>query len=77
VSGVSPGIVVLDRGLHPRGKGRFWEGVWTVGSFSGVLVLMAFLGSFEREIVFGLCVKSLQYFRSENILMETLFTILS
>jgi len=39
-------------------------------------VLMAFLSSFEREILFDSSVKSLQYFRSENISTETLFIVL-
>ena len=42
MSGVGPGIGVLDRSPHPQGKGRFWE-------FSGRLVLMAFLSSFVTE----------------------------
>jgi len=42
VSGVDPGIGVLDRGQHPQGEGE-------VLGFFDSLVLMAFVSSFVRE----------------------------
>jgi len=61
VSGVSSGIVVLDGCPLPQGEGPKGEvlGFFLIIRFLGPLVLMAFLSSFEREIVFDLCVKSL------------------
>ena len=77
VSGVGPRHWCIRWDPHPLEK---WMGglggFWTVDGFlqlSCPLVLMAFLSSFERENVFDLCVKSLQYFCWDNIRLEALF----
>jgi len=75
VSGVGPGIHVLDGGPRAsRGRGCFWHGF---GHFSASGHALVSIGVMTLRNTFDSCVKSWQYFRTHGILLNSVLYSLS
>jgi len=69
MSGVVPGIGVLDGDPHPQGEGKVLR-IFLVHWFEWIFIVCL-----QNKNVLNSCVKSLQYFRMDNIPIELLLNV--